>query len=246
MRHLLICTLLLCVLPIPAAAQTTPAQVADWETRLTARDPKVRAAAEAALVQRAGQSLPLLKRLLSRGNQDLDLVTFEVIRRIGPPAIPLLVDLLRDPRVPLRRGAVDVLIDLAPHTESIQAALRRALRDEDSEVARDAARALGALGAKASPSVGALVEALSHEEPHVRIYAAEALASIGAAAAAATGGPGPGRGRSDSRRAVGGVRGARQHRACGALRRAAVDRRAERRIPLRAHLRGRRAGQHRA
>jgi len=186
MRHLLICTLLLCVLPMRAAAQTTPAQVADWETRLTARDPKVRATAEAALVQRAGQSLPLLKRLLSRGNQDLDLVTFEVIRQIGPPAIPLLVDLLRDPRVPLRRGAVDVLIDFAPRTESIQAALRRALRDEDSEVARDAARALGALGAKAGPSVGALVEALSHEEPHVRIYAAEALASIGPAAAAAT------------------------------------------------------------
>ena len=186
MRHLLICTLLLCVLPMRAAAQTTPAQVADWETRLTARDPKVRATAEAALVQRAGQSLPLLKRLLSRGNQDLDLVTFEVIRQIGPPAIPLLGDLLRDPRVPLRRGAVDVLIDFAPRTESIQAALRRALRDEDSEVARDAARALGALGAKAGPSVGALVEALSHEEPHVRIYAAEALASIGPAAAAAT------------------------------------------------------------
>jgi len=186
MRYLLICSVLLCVLPIPAAAQTTPAQVGDWETRLTARDPKVRAGAEAALVQRAGQSLPLLKRLLSRGNQDLDLVTFEVIRQIGPPAIPLLVDLLRDPRVPLRRGAVDVLIDFAPRTESIQAALRRALRDEDSEVARDAARALGALGAKAGPSVGALVEALSHEEPHVRIYAAEALASIGPAAAAAT------------------------------------------------------------
>ena len=39
---------------------------------------------------------------------------------------------------------------------------------------------------RASPSVGALVTALSHEEPHVRIYAAEALASIGPKAAAAT------------------------------------------------------------
>jgi HEAT repeat protein len=41
-------------------------------------------------------------------------------------------------------------------------------------VAADAARALGALGPRASPSVGALVEALSHEDEHVRIYAAEA------------------------------------------------------------------------
>ena len=53
-------------------------------------------------------------------------------------------------------------------------------------VAGDAARALGALGKKASPSVGALVKTLSHEEPYVRIYAAEALASIGPKAGAAT------------------------------------------------------------
>ena len=53
-------------------------------------------------------------------------------------------------------------------------------------VAGDAARALGALGRRASPSVGALVNTLSHEDPYVRIYAAEALASIGPNAARAT------------------------------------------------------------
>ena len=53
-------------------------------------------------------------------------------------------------------------------------------------VAGDAARALGALGKRASPSVGALVNTLSHEDPYVRIYAAEALASIGPSAARAT------------------------------------------------------------
>ena len=53
-------------------------------------------------------------------------------------------------------------------------------------VAGDAARALGALGKKAGPSVGALVNTLSHEDPYVRIYAAEALASIGPTAARAT------------------------------------------------------------
>ena len=37
-----------------------------------------------------------------------------------------------------------------------------------------------------APSVSALVKALSHEEPHVRLYAAEALASIGPKAAKAT------------------------------------------------------------
>jgi len=86
MRHLFICTLL-CVLPIPALAQTT----SEWASRLTAKDAKVRAMAEAALVKGAGRSLPLLKRLLSRGDEDLELRTFESVRRIGPPSIPLLV-----------------------------------------------------------------------------------------------------------------------------------------------------------
>ncbi|MGH9220647.1 MAG: HEAT repeat domain-containing protein, partial [Vicinamibacterales bacterium] len=52
-------------------------------------------------------------------------------------------------------------------------------------VAGDAARALGALGKMAGPSVDALVSTLAHANPYVRIYAAEALAAIGPAAATA-------------------------------------------------------------
>jgi outer membrane protein assembly factor BamB/HEAT repeat protein len=196
MRYLFICTLLF-ILPTPVLAQTTrslsqprpssnSAFVLDWENRVLSKDPKVRKIAEAALVQGAGRSLPLLRRFLNRRNEDLHVQTFEIIRRIGPPAILLLVDLLQDDRTSFRRFAADAFIDLAPDTESIQPALRRALRDDDSLVARDAARALGALGQRANPSVSALVKALSHDEPHVRIYAAEALASIGPEAAAAT------------------------------------------------------------
>jgi outer membrane protein assembly factor BamB/HEAT repeat protein len=182
---------LLCILLIPGLAQPTrslpqPGQATDWANRVMSDDPKVRAIAEAALVQGAGRSLPVLRRFLNLRNEDLQLKTLEIIRRIGPPSIPLLVDLLRHEQTSIRRSAVDALIDLAPYTESIQPALRRALSDEDWEVAGDAARALGALGQKASPSVRALVQALSHEDPHVRIYAAEALASIGPNAAAAT------------------------------------------------------------
>jgi len=168
--------------------------VRDWTSRLTSVDAKVRADAETALVAEAQRSLPLLRRLLTDPNEDpgdpnedLHRVTFEIIRRIGPPAIPMLVELLRDERASIRASAADAFIDLAPDTEPVQPALRRALNDEDSMVAGDAARALGALGPRASPSVGALVKALSHEDPYVRIYAAEALASIGPKAAAATG-----------------------------------------------------------
>jgi outer membrane protein assembly factor BamB len=202
MRHFFMCTLL-CILPVSVVAQTTlslpqprqatgsdlsmnSASVRDWANRLMANDPKVRAIAEAAVVHGGRRSLPLLRRFLNSRNEDLHVRAFEVIGRIGPPAIPLLVDLLSYQRVAIRRSAVDALIDLAPHTESIQPALRSALRDTDSRVAGDAARALGALHESASPSVGALIKTLSHDDPYVRVYAAEALASIGPKAATAT------------------------------------------------------------
>ena len=157
-------------------------------------DAKVRAIAEAALAEGAQRSLPLLRRLLNPPNEDptdpneeLHGLTFEVIRRIGPAAIPLLVELLRDERASIRASAADAFIDLAPDSETVQPALRRALNDDDSRVVGDAARALGALGTRASPSVGALVRTLSHDDPYVRIYAAEGLPSIGPGAAGATG-----------------------------------------------------------
>jgi outer membrane protein assembly factor BamB/HEAT repeat protein len=175
--------------PLPqreTSLSSNPAAVRDWPNRLLANDPKVRANAKAVLVQGARRSLPLLRRFLDPEHEDLHVVTFEILQRIGPPAIPLLVDLLRHEGDSVRRSAVDELIDLVPHTESIQPALRRALRDEDAKVAGDAARALGALGIRASPSVAALVNTLSHEDPYVRVYAAEALGSIGPNAARAT------------------------------------------------------------
>jgi outer membrane protein assembly factor BamB len=163
-----------------------PVSVRLWANRLLSSESKVRATAEAVLAQGGRRSLPLLRRFLTPAHEDLHVVAFEIIRRIGPPAIPLLVDLLRHEWNSIRRSAADVLIDFAPHTASIQPSLTRALRDEDPTVAGDAARALGALGTRASPSVGALVKTLSHEDPYVRIYAAEALASIGPNAARAT------------------------------------------------------------
>src|SRR5215472_4391564 len=79
----------------PSARPATPASVSDWEHRLLGGDQKVRAMAEAALVRDGSRSLPLLKRFLSPQHEALHVVTFEIIRRIGPPAIPLLVELLR-------------------------------------------------------------------------------------------------------------------------------------------------------
>ena len=202
MRRLFICTVL-SVLVIPVLAQTrqspsqsrqaegsdfstSSASVVDWANRLRADDSKVRRTAEAALVKGERRSVPLLRQLLVAEQEDVHEATFEVIRRIGPPAVPLLAELLQHELDSIRRNAASSLVDMAPETESVQPALRRALSDGDPMVAGDAARALGAIGNKASPSVDALVTTLSHENPYVRVYAAEALASIGPSAAKAT------------------------------------------------------------
>jgi HEAT repeat protein/outer membrane protein assembly factor BamB len=172
--------------PTESSLSRQPALVTDWAGRLQSTNAKVRLSADAALVQGAARSLPLLRRFLNPEHEELHLQTVEIIRRIGPAAIPLLVEMLQHEWESIRRSAADALIDLAPQTETIQPALRRALTDEDAMVAGDAARALGALGTKASPSIGALVKTLAHADPYVRVYAAEALASIGAIAASAT------------------------------------------------------------
>jgi len=174
-------------LPTEASLSAQPSLLREWVDRLSSDDdPKARTTVAAVLVQGGTRSLPLLKEFLRTPNERLHLESFAILRRLGPEAIPLLTEMLRDKRTSIRRQAIDILIDLAPDTESMQPALRRALRDEDSLVAGDAARALGALGERGRPSVSSLVKALSHPDPHVRLYTAEALASVGPAAASAT------------------------------------------------------------
>src|SRR5262245_28831968 len=91
--------------PTESSPSRDPDQVRDWTGRLRADDPKLRAAAEAALVQGGRRSFPLLTRLLDPEHEDLHVVTFQIIQRIGPPVIPLLVDLLRHESYFIRRGA---------------------------------------------------------------------------------------------------------------------------------------------
>ena len=208
-------------LPIPALAQTTrsvpqPPQARssdlstssaqDWANRLMASDPKVRATAEAALVEGAAAFAAFAETIpRSSAMKTCNLKTFEIIRRIGPPAIPLLVDLLRHERVSIRRSAVDALIDLAPNTESIQPALRRALRDEDSDGRGRCRTRPGRVGQEGQPfGTRSRQDSLARGSirPHLRGGGPGVHRSEGGRG---DHGPGQSPGRSDSRRSMGGV-----------------------------------------
>ena len=175
------------VIPDETRIQQDPALVRRWTARLAESNRQARAAAVEALAQAGAKSLPLLERFLRSGDQDLLEQTFDLLHRLGPVAMPTLTEMLKHPNKGMRLAAVDVLIDLAPDTESVQPALCLLLRDPSPDVARDGARALGALRARAAPSVPHLVKALEHQDELLRLYSAEALASIGPAAAPATG-----------------------------------------------------------
>src|SRR5262245_13411146 len=116
MRHLFLCTVLL-LLPVPLLAQSARSVVQprqrDFANRLLSNDPKIRASAKDALVQGGVGSLPLLRQFLNSREEGLHYETFEIIRRIGPPAIPLLAELLQHRRTSFRQSAADALIDLA-------------------------------------------------------------------------------------------------------------------------------------
>lgn len=180
---------------IPACRAEPPAErnpvensslVDRWVGRLTAGPADDRAQALAELVRGGADTLPLLRRMLDLADAGPRKEAIEIIRHLGPCAVPVLVELLQRDDASLRLQASGILIDFAPATVAAQPALVRALQDEDPLVARDAARALGAQGILAAPVVPALVSALSMPDHTLRIYAAEALASIGPAAAAAT------------------------------------------------------------
>lgn len=171
---------------LPTESQLSAGVVRQWAERLMSADPAARGAAEQSLIDGGAESLPLLRRFLRTDDEDLHASTFDIVHQLGPDAIGLLTDLLRDPRDSIRLAAVGLLIDLAPDTKSVQSEIAAALADREPYVAADAARALGALGDKAAPSVPALAAALSHQNSHVRSYSAEALASVGPAAAGAT------------------------------------------------------------
>jgi outer membrane protein assembly factor BamB len=173
---------------LPTAGELTarPGLALTWIGRLNAGSVGEREHAMAEVVRGGAAALPLLRHLLASPEEVQRQEAFELIRRLGPPAIPLLIEILARDDASLRLQAVGILIDLAPDTGGAQPALVRALEDKEPLVARDAARALGALGAHAASSVPALVKALSLPDDYMRVYAAEALASIGPAAAAAT------------------------------------------------------------
>jgi HEAT repeat protein len=96
------------------------------------------------------------------------------ILKIGKPAIPVLIELLKDDNSTIRSEAVKALVMLGTHALP---ALFSAIKDEDSKVCESVVEALGKI--RHYFAVPFLIKVLKDGDPYVRKSAAEALGNIG-------------------------------------------------------------------
>jgi HEAT repeat protein len=174
--------------------QAGPAERGDSATQealvraLQDDDPHVRAVAASSLSVLGGASpaaIPVLRDMLTTGER---LAALRALTRYGPdaePAMPRLVELLKDKDSEVRWRAAMTLGKIGPAARGTVPALVAALQDEDALVREHAAEALGDIGPDARDAVPALTTALRDPDARVRRDAVRSLGQIGEAAKAA-------------------------------------------------------------
>jgi HEAT repeat protein len=101
---------------------------------------------------------------------------------IGQPAIPPLIQALKNEKPEISLTAAYTLGRMGPAAKEAVPALIQALKDANSEVRRVTAYALGQIGPAAQEAVPALIQTLQDANPEVKMISAEALAKMGLAA----------------------------------------------------------------
>ena len=101
-----------------------------------------------------------LAGLLSDSDGEVRKRVIHLLSRVGPVAAPALTRALQDPRVTVRAGAVQALMEMRPVPSELVPSLEAALNDKDPAVRYLAAEGFGNLGVLAQEAIPALVQAL--------------------------------------------------------------------------------------
>ena len=171
----------LALVPTESATEAMPVLIA----RLEQINPDSREFGEVAteIEQIGSGAIPFLLPLFDRDNPRLRSRTIEILRTIGPTAIPEIANALEDADPIAQIEAATTLAQFDPEWKSTAFDLLRAHFDApDLEVRRWALLGAGRIGTAAAPLVSHLIEALADEELIVRQSATYALGEIGVAA----------------------------------------------------------------
>ncbi len=100
---------------------------------------------------------------------------------MGPPAIPALIELLKDKEHMVRWNAAQALVrgNMGPEAKTAIPILTKWLKDRDEDARRAAAWTLGNVGPEAKAAIPDLTGLLKDKEPNVRCEAAWALGRMG-------------------------------------------------------------------
>ena len=89
----------------------------------------------------------------------------DALGRIGPPAVPALVQALHSEDAEVRLKAVEVLARMGPDAREAVPDLVTLLDDADDRIRKATTRTLGRIGPDAAPAVPALMRSLLQAEP---------------------------------------------------------------------------------
>ncbi len=169
------------------------ADVSTLTGQLADPDPNARAVAASRLGQlgpKAAAVVPLLIRALEDdGYPDVGepvwILAAKALGKMGPEAVPQLIEPLGSPDPHVAKGAAAALGDIGPPAKEAVGPLIAALEKDDPETRITFMYALMGIGPDAKAAVPLLSGLLNHDDFHARYWACQALGGIGPPAAPA-------------------------------------------------------------
>ena len=150
-----------------------------WDKDVRVRQMAVRALTD--LGPAAESVLPILKRAIQGSNTDVVQSALDVLPALGEPAVPLLVETLKQ-RPEIRPRVARMLARIGPAAKAAVPALVEIATDGDAAARSEALLALAAIGPDADAAVPAAIAALKGQDAKLRFSAVYALGRIGATA----------------------------------------------------------------
>ncbi len=106
----------------------------------------------------AETAVPALTEMFNFANGEGRAQIIDLVARLGPMAIPALVDALKSTDVDIRRGACQALGQIGPQASVAVASLVQLLSEPGYDVSFEAAYSLGSIGAPAVPALLEVIE----------------------------------------------------------------------------------------